>query len=125
MQTQPNPPASTLGAEIFREYELHVPDVVPRPQRLEDEVGEAEDGEILNQFLAQVMVDPAGRLLQLYCSFPRVQYVQDRVMHGRRRRHLPEYLLLDQVLLQGPSELAGGLRVTAEWLLHYKSCPPA
>jgi hypothetical protein len=69
---RPNPPASTLGAEIFREYELHVPDVVPRPQRLEDEVGEAEDGEILNQFLAQVMVDPAGRLLQLYCSFRRL-----------------------------------------------------
>ena len=36
-------PASTLGAEIFREDELHIPDVVPRPQRLEDEVGEAED----------------------------------------------------------------------------------
>jgi hypothetical protein len=36
-------PASTLGAEIFREDELHVPDVVPRPQWFKDEVGETED----------------------------------------------------------------------------------
>uniref|UniRef100_J3LPR7 Uncharacterized protein n=1 Tax=Oryza brachyantha TaxID=4533 RepID=J3LPR7_ORYBR len=38
-------PASTLGAEIFREYELHIPDVVPRPQWLEHKIGETKHRE--------------------------------------------------------------------------------
>jgi hypothetical protein len=66
-------PASTLGAEIFREDELHVPDVVPRPQRLKDEVGEAEDGQVLDQLLAQIMVNPAGCIhMSMFISRSRV-----------------------------------------------------
>jgi hypothetical protein len=57
-------PASTLGAEIFRKYELHILDVVPRPQRFEHEVGEAQDRKVFNQLLAQIMVNPIYRHTQ-------------------------------------------------------------
>ena len=39
-----------------RVTDLHVADVLPRPQRLEHQVGEAQHGQVLDQLLAQVVV---------------------------------------------------------------------
>src|ERR1043166_2943779 len=47
-----------LDAQGLRRGDLHVVDVVPVPHRLEDRVGEAEDQEVLDRLLPQVVIDP-------------------------------------------------------------------
>lgn len=42
---------------------LHVADVLPVPQRLKHEVGKPQDGQVLDQLLAQVVVDTVDLLL--------------------------------------------------------------
>ena len=51
--------APPLGAERLRKHNLHILNVLPIPQRLEHQVREAEHCEIVNQFLPEVMIDPA------------------------------------------------------------------
>ena len=50
--------AAPFDPDIFRHRDLDVVDVAPVPDRLEDAVGEAEDQDILDGLLAQVVIDP-------------------------------------------------------------------
>lgn len=54
-----NIPSTTLCTEIFREYELNIANVIPRPKRLKHKIRETKHGQIFNQFLSQVMINPA------------------------------------------------------------------
>mmetsp|Transcript_13518 Transcript_13518/g.22103 ORF Transcript_13518/g.22103 Transcript_13518/m.22103 type:complete len:236 (+) Transcript_13518:548-1255(+) len=56
-------PASPLRAEVLGEVNLHVADVLAIPQGLEHDVAEAQHGEVLDELLAQVVVDAVGALL--------------------------------------------------------------
>src|SRR5712664_1332581 len=55
--------AAMLDADGFRGGDLHVVDVVPIPQRLDDVVGEAKDQNVLDRFFAKVMVDAVDLIL--------------------------------------------------------------
>ena len=50
--------AAPLHPEGLGDGDLDVVDVAPVPDRLEDAVGEAEDEDVLDRLLAQVVVDP-------------------------------------------------------------------
>ena len=54
---------AALDAEALGHRHLDACDVVAVPDRLEEAVREAEEGEVLDRLLAQVMVDPEDRLL--------------------------------------------------------------
>ena len=49
--------AAMLDADLLRDGDLHVVDVAPVPDRLEDGVGEAEGQDVLHRLLAQVVID--------------------------------------------------------------------
>ena len=49
--------AAALDAEVLGHGDLHVVDVAPVPERLEDAVAEAEDEQVADGLLAQVVVD--------------------------------------------------------------------
>ena len=49
--------AAAFDADRFRGRDLHVVDVAPVPQRLEDAVAEAEGQDVLHRLLAQVVID--------------------------------------------------------------------
>ena len=55
--------AAALSAKGLAEDDLHVADVVPAEERLEDEVGEAQHGQVLNELLAEVVVDAEDLVL--------------------------------------------------------------
>jgi hypothetical protein len=55
--------AAALDAETFRHGDLDVVDVSAVPDGLEDAVGEAEDEDVLDGLLAQVMVDAVNLIL--------------------------------------------------------------
>ncbi len=55
--------ASTLHAQVFRNEELDVVDIPSIPQRLEDAIAEAKGQDVLNSFLAEVVVDAVHLLL--------------------------------------------------------------
>eukprot|EP00982_Pelagococcus_subviridis_P013300 31237-Pelagococcus_subviridis.AAC.18 len=57
-------PASALGAKVFAEVDLHVSNVRPRPQRLEHDVAEPQDGEVFDEFLPEVVIDAVRVLLR-------------------------------------------------------------
>ncbi len=68
--------AAVLDADRLGDGDLHVIDVVAVPDRLEDAVGEAEDQDVLDGLLAQVVVDAVDLLLgqhlmQQAVEFPR------------------------------------------------------
>ena len=48
---------ATLHAEVLGHRDLHLPDVVAVPDRLEERVREAEVDDVLRGFLAEVVVD--------------------------------------------------------------------
>src|ERR1035438_4373081 len=50
------PPA--LDPELLRHCDLHTPDVIPIPDRLQEAVGEAKEQKIENSLFAKVVVDP-------------------------------------------------------------------
>src|ERR1700687_1923755 len=49
--------AAMLDADRFRGVDLHVVDVVAIPERLDDVVGESKDQNVLDGFLAEIVVD--------------------------------------------------------------------
>ena len=49
--------AATLDADLLGDGDLHVVDVLAVPERLEEAVGEAEDEEVLDRLLAEVVID--------------------------------------------------------------------
>ena len=55
--------APMLHAHGLRRGDLHVVHMVAVPQRLEDRVGEAEDQEVLDRLLAQVVIDAVDLVL--------------------------------------------------------------
>ena len=55
--------AAALDAEALGHRHLDAGDVVAVPERLEEAVGEAEEGEVLDRLLAQVVVDAEDRVL--------------------------------------------------------------
>lgn len=52
-----NSPSTSFSTKILRKYELHIPDIIPRPKRLENKIWETKYREIFNQLLAQVMIN--------------------------------------------------------------------
>lgn len=49
--------ATTLSADLFLEGDLDVGDVVTVPARAKDLVGEAQDHDVLDHLLAQVVIN--------------------------------------------------------------------
>jgi len=64
-----------------------VVDVLVVPQRLEDAVGETEDEEVLDRFLAEVVVDAEDR--------PLAEDLEDLLVQLLRRRQVPAERFLD------------------------------
>ena len=79
--------AATLDADVLGDGDLHVVDVLPVPQRLEDAVGKAEDEQVLHRLLAEVVVDAVDLLLveggvQLVVEVAgALQVVSERFLH--------------------------------------------
>ncbi len=67
--------AASLDAERLRDGDLHVIDVRAVPQRLQQDVGEAQRHEILHGFLAEVVIDAEN------ISFE--EYRADHIVDGR------------------------------------------
>ena len=67
--------AAALDAEVLGHGDLHVVDVAPVPERLEDAVAEAEDEQVADRLLAQVVVDAVDLRL--------VEDAHDRVVELR------------------------------------------
>ncbi len=55
--------AAPLDADVLGDGDLHVVDVLPRPQRLEDGVAEAEHHQVLHGLFAEVVIDPVDLAL--------------------------------------------------------------
>ena len=55
--------AAALDADRLGDGDLHVVDVAAVPDRLEDAVGEAEDHQVLDGLLAEVVIDAVDLLL--------------------------------------------------------------
>src|SRR5690606_15279885 len=73
-------------AEVFGDQDVHVLDVLPIPERLEDWVAQPEDEQVLDALFAEVMVDPVNLALV-------EELVHERVQLLRRFEILPERLL--------------------------------
>jgi hypothetical protein len=80
--------AARLDADALADGDLHVVDVVPVPQGLEDAIGPAEDEDVLDGLLPEVVVDPVDLVLA-----PRRGH--DLVERPRRGQIAPERLLDD------------------------------
>ena len=55
--------AAPLDADLLGHGDLHVVDVLARPERLEDGVAEAEHQEVLDRLFPEVVVDPVDLAL--------------------------------------------------------------
>ena len=55
--------AAVADAELLVDGDLHVIDVVAVPDRLEHAVGEAQHQDVLDRFLAEIMIDPIDLVL--------------------------------------------------------------
>ena len=63
--------AAALDAEFLRHRDLHVIDITAVPDRLENAIGEAENQDVLNGFLAEIMIDAIDlRLVENRGDFP-------------------------------------------------------
>ena len=79
--------AAPLHAHRLRHGDLHAVDVAPIPDRLEQAVAEAEDGEVLDRLLAQVVVDAKDLVL--------VEDGADLAVQAPRARQVVAERLLD------------------------------
>ena len=80
--------AAALDAERLRHRDLHAVNIVAIPDGLQKAVGEAEDQQVLDRFLAQVVVDAED-------IFFRKSLVQRVIQLARRDQIAPERLLQD------------------------------
>ena len=55
--------AAVADAELLVDGDLHMVDVVAIPDRLEHAVGEAQHQDVLDGFLAEIMIDPVDLVL--------------------------------------------------------------
>ena len=69
---------AALDADRLGHGDLHVVDVLPVPERLEDAVGEAEHQQVLHRLLAEVVIDAVDLLL----DERRVQTLVERTRGG-------------------------------------------
>ena len=74
-------------AELFVDRDLDVVDVIAVPDRLEHAVGEAQHQDVLDGFLAEVMIDPVDLLL--FDEF------QQFIVEGFRRSEVGSERLFD------------------------------
>ena len=56
--------ASAFDTEVFRQDDLHVADVLAGPKGLENKVGEAQDGEVFDELLTEVVIDAVELVLR-------------------------------------------------------------
>ena len=80
--------AARLHADRLADGDLHVVDVVPVPERLEDAVGPAEHQDVLHRLLAEVVIDAVDLILREHRAHRVVQ-------RAGRREIAPERLLDD------------------------------
>src|SRR4030095_4448474 len=90
--------ATPLDAKALGHRDLDVLHVAPVPDRLEERVGEAEDEDVVDRLLAEVVVDAEDRRLREY-------RVQDAVQLLRRSEIAAERLLDDHTCLIGAARL--------------------
>ena len=74
-------------ADVLLPADLDAADELAVPERLEDEVGEAQDQQVLDEFLAEVVVDPV--------DLPLAEDVDQLPGHHVRRRPVAAERLLD------------------------------
>ena len=86
--------AAALDAEVLGHGDLHVVDVAPVPDRLEDAVAEAEDEQVADGLLAQVVVDAVDLRL--------VEDAHDRVVEVAAGLEVVAEGLLDDDARPGP-----------------------
>ncbi len=79
--------AAQFDSQLFGDGDLHVIDVAPIPDRLEDAVGEAKRENILHRFLAEIMVDAIDLLF--------IDNLADGVVQSDRRRQVVPKRLFD------------------------------
>ena len=91
--------AAPLNAERFRHGDLDAVDVVAIPDRLEKGIGKAEDQQILDGFLTQIMVDSKNGKFGKYRK-------QDGVERARRSKVVAERLFDDYARAAGAIRLA-------------------
>ncbi len=87
--------APVLDAYVLGHGDLHVVHVAPVPDLLEDRVGEAEEEDVVDGFLREVMVDAVYLVLVEGAG-------NDPVEPGRGDAVFPEGLLDDDPRLVGP-----------------------
>ena len=90
--------APALDTDPLGHRDLNVVDVTAIPDRLEDAVGEAEDQDVLDGLLAQVMVDAE--------DLPLRQHLPDLPVEGAGRLEVPAKRLFDDDA--PPAPLLGG-----------------
>ena len=91
--------AAPLHAQVLRHGDLHVIDVAAVPHRLEDAVAEAEDQQVADGLLAQVVVDAV--------DLPLVEDVGDLAVERPRRGQVAPEGLLDDDADPAPAARAG------------------
>src|ERR1035437_5985341 len=102
--------AAPLDADGFRRRNLHVVDVTPVPQGLENPVAEPECQDVLHSLLAQVVVDAVNlgfveHLVDLAAQFARAgQIVSERLLHDEP----PPAIALPQPRARPPPRRGGG-----------------
>ena len=111
--------AAALDAEVLGHRDLDVVDVAPVPERLEDAVAEAEDEQVADRLLAQVVVDAVDlRLVEdadqgVVEVARRVEVVAERLLDDDPRPALAVALLVEpdlaQVARRSPRTPTGGV----------------
>src|SRR5262245_27548101 len=91
--------AASLHAERLCHRDLHALDVLPIPDRLEERVRKAEEEQVLNRVLAQVVVDAEHAVFT-------EGGVDDRVQRAGRGEVVPEWLLDDDTRASRTPRLA-------------------
>ena len=89
--------AAALDPDRLGDGDLHVVDVAPVPDRLEDRVGEAQGEDVLHRLLAEVVVDPEHLVLR------------EVGVHELVERHRGGAVVAERLLDDDPAEAAFGL----------------
>src|SRR6201996_4707377 len=105
--------AATLDTKVFRHRDLHAPDELAVPKRLQERVGEAEEDHVVHGPLTEIVIDAKDVFL--------VELVeQDLVQLPRRCEIVPEWLLDDDTRAIGTSGVRDLLHHGAEQ--HWRDC---
>jgi hypothetical protein len=86
--------AALLDANRFGDANLHVIDIAPVPDRLENAVAEPERHDVLDGFFSQIVIDAVDLVLLKDATHPTVE--------GPRRLEVPPEGLFDDDSAPGP-----------------------